>query len=103
MGIKSLPIKLPITEINLFCQRHHICQLSLFGSVLRNDFTPQSDVDVLVKFEREKTPSFFTLVGMEDELSAIIGRAIDLRTPAELSSYFRDRVLTEALIIYDSN
>ena len=103
MNIKSLPIYLPRAEINLFCLRHHIRKLYLFGSVLRNDFTAQSDVDVLVEFEPEKTPSFFTLVEMQDELGKIVGRVIDLRTPHELSSYFRDRVLTEALEIYDSN
>ena len=103
MSIKSLPIELPMAEINAFCLRHYIGKLSLFGSILRNDFTARSDVDVLVEFKQGKTPNFFTLIEMQDELGEIIGRVIDLRTPAELSDYFRDRVLAEALVIYDGN
>lgn len=98
--MKTLPIDLPKTEIHHFCQRHYIQKLSLFGSVLRDDFTPQSDVDVLVEFELGKTPGL-AIVRMQDELSLILGRVVDLRTPADLSRYFRDRVLQEAMVIYD--
>jgi predicted nucleotidyltransferase len=90
-------------EIAEFCQRHHIRKLSLFGSVLRDDFRPESDIDFLVEFEPGKTPGFFKLVGMEIELSKMLnGRKIDLRTPNELSIYFRDRVMAEAVVQYDS-
>ncbi|HBL10148.1 MAG TPA: nucleotidyltransferase [Cyanobacteria bacterium UBA11162] len=101
---KQLPIKIPKEEIEQFCQRHHIRKLSLFGSVLRDDFTPESDIDFLVEFEMGKTPGFFKLARMERELSEMLeGRKIDLRTPEELSIYFRDRVIAEAVVQYDSN
>jgi len=78
-----------------FCLRHHIQRLALFGSVLRDDFTPVSDVDVLVEFESGFVPGlrFFS---MEAELSTILGRKVDLNTPNFLSRYFRDQVLAEA-------
>ena len=78
-----------------FCRRHHVRRLAFFGSVLRDDFTPSSDVDVLVEFEPAHVPglAFFS---MEAELSALLGRKVDLNTPGFLSRYFRDRVLAEA-------
>lgn len=80
-----------------FCRRHHIRKLSLFGSVLRDDFAPGSDVDVLVEFEEGKVPGLFWLAGMEIELSEILdGRKVDLNTPKSLSRYFRQEVLAEA-------
>lgn len=101
---KTLPIEIPKEEIAEFCQRHHIRKLSLFGSVLRDDFRPESDIDFLVEFEPEKTPGFFKLASMEMELSEMLeGRKIDLRTYNELSVYFRDRVMAEAVVQYDSN
>lgn len=101
---KQLCIEIPKGEIAQFCQRHNIRQLSLFGSVLRDDFTPESDVDFLVEFEPGKTPGFFKMASMERELSEMLeGRNIDLRTPNELSIYFRDRVMAEAVVQYDSN
>jgi predicted nucleotidyltransferase len=101
---KQLPIAIPKEEIAQFCQRYHIRKLSLFGSVLRDDFTPESDIDFLVEFESGKTPGYFKLVSMEMELSELLeGRKIDLRTPEELSIYFRDRVIAEAVVQYDSN
>lgn len=78
-----------------FCRRHHIRRLALFGSVLRDDFTPHSDVDVLVEFESGRVPGF-GMVDLEDELSALVGRKVDLHTPGSLSKYFRDRVVREA-------
>ncbi len=77
-------------------------KLSLFGSVLRDDFTKESDVDVLVEFERGKTPDL-AIITMEDELSKMINRQIDLRTPEDLSRYFREEVLAEAMVIYEKN
>jgi predicted nucleotidyltransferase len=101
---KQLCIEILKGEIARFCQRHHIRKLSLFGSVLRDDFTPQSDIDFLVEFEPGKTPGYFKIVSMEMELSELLeGRKIDLRTPNELSVYFRDRVMAEAVVQYDSN
>lgn len=100
MSVTSLPIKIPVKEIKEFCQRHHIRKLSLFGSVLRDDFTIVSDVDVLVEFEKGKTPGL-AIVTMADELTMIIKRDVDLRTPHDLSCYFREQVRSEALIIYE--
>lgn len=82
-----------------FCRRNHITRLSFFGSVLREDFGPDSDVDVLVEFEKEHVPglAFFS---MEAELSQLIGRKVDLNTPQFLSRYFREEVLAEAEVQY---
>ena len=102
MKQNTLPINLSQEEINHFCQSHSIRKLSLFGSVLRDDFTKESDVDVLVEFEPGKTPGL-DIITMEDELSSIINRQIDLRTLADLSRYFREQVLIEAMVIYEQN
>lgn len=84
-----------------FCQRHHIRWMALFGSVLRDDFGPKSDVDVLVEFETGHVPGLFKLYDIEQELSAILGgRKVDLRTPQDLSKYFRDEVLRQAVTQY---
>ena len=93
-------IQLPDDKTADFCRRHHIRKLSLFGSVLREDFTPDSDVDVLVEFEPEATPGLFRFVGMERELSEMVGRKVDLNTPQCLSKYFRDKALAEAEVLY---
>ena len=98
----TLPIDLSLEEIKQFCQRHSIRKLSLFGSVLRDNFTKESDVDILVEFEPGKTPGL-AIITMQDELSTMTNRQVDLRTPADLSRYFRDRVLAEAIVIYDQN
>jgi predicted nucleotidyltransferase len=100
--MKTLPISIPEANIEQFCQHHGIRRLSLFGSVLRDDLTEQSDVDVLVEFLPGKTPGF-AIVTMADELSDLLGRVADLRTPGDLSRYFRDRVLQEALLIYEQD
>lgn len=86
-------------KIAEFCRANHICKLCLFGSVLRDDFTPESDVDVLVEFEPGKTPGF-KFFGLQEELSEMLGRKVDLNTPASLSRYFRDEVMAEALPLY---
>ena len=80
------------------CRSYRVRRLSFFGSVLRRDFGPDSDVDVLVEFDAERVPGFSGLVGMEHELSGIIGRKVDLRTPEELSRYFRDEVVAAAAL-----
>lgn len=86
-------------HLESFCKKHHIQRLSLFGSAVRDDFGPGSDVDVLVEFEQGKAPglAFFSL---QDELTEIIGRPVDLHTPASLSRYIRDDVLREAQVQY---
>lgn len=83
-------------QIAAFCQRNHIRKLSLFGSVLRDDFRPESDVDVLVEYEPEAPVGLFEMARMERELSGILGRKVDLRTPEDLSRYFRQDVLEAA-------
>jgi hypothetical protein len=91
---------MPRQEIARFCERHHIRRLALFGSVLRDDFRPDSDVDVLVQFEPGKSPGW-EFFDMQDELSEILGRKVDLNTPGFLSRYFRDRVVAEAETVYE--
>jgi len=88
-------------EVKRFCRDRGIRRLALFGSVLRDDFRPESDIDVLVEFESGVRVGlrFFE---MERELSDLFGRKVDLNTPGFLSKYFRDRVLREAKTIYDS-
>jgi len=85
-----------------FCRRHHIRKLSLFGSVLRDDFRPESDIDVLVEFEPQARVGMIRLAGLEIELSDLLGRKVDLNTPGFLSRYYRDRVLAEAQVQYDA-
>jgi uncharacterized protein len=80
-----------------FCRRNHIRKLALFGSILRDDFRPESDIDVLVEFEHLPGLKFFAL---ERELSQLMGRKVDLNTPNFLSPYFRGRVLAEAEVQY---
>jgi predicted nucleotidyltransferase len=87
-------------EIAEFCRRNHIRRLSLFGSVLRDDFGADSDVDVLVEFEAGFPIGLIRMAAMENELSEIIGRKADLRTPDDLSRYFRDKVLSSAEVQY---
>ncbi len=82
-----------------YCKRHHIKQLSIFGSALRSDFREDSDIDVLVEFEPGHVPGF-AFFAIQDELSAFFGRKVDLNTPQFLSPYFRDRVMAEAEVEY---
>jgi predicted nucleotidyltransferase len=94
-------IKVRRDKIADFCRRHHIAKLSFFGSVLRDDFRSTSDIDVLVEFEPEHVPGLFSLARMERELSALLGkRKVDLRTPQDLSRYFRDEVVATAEVQY---
>ncbi len=94
-------IDLPQAEIAAFCRRYPIRKLSLFGSVLRADFTPASDVDVLVEFEPDAGIGYFELVQMQNELAQIIGRPIDLLTPGAISRHFRQHVMETAQVIYE--
>ena len=93
-------LTLPLEKIIDFCLRHPIKRLSLFGSALRDDFRPDSDVDILVEFDPSAGIDLFDMADMEIELSSIVGRKVDLRTPADLSRYFRQQVLETAYLLY---
>ena len=94
-------VHVPKQQLEEFCRRHHIRKLSFFGSMLREDFLPESDIDVLLEFEPEHIPGLIRLAGMELELSDLLGgRKVDMNTPQCLSPYFRDKVLKEAEVAY---
>lgn len=94
-------IDIPADKVAEFCKRNRIRRLSLYGSALRDDFRPDSDIDLLAEFQAGAAPSLLDLARMERELSAILdGRKVDLRTPMELSRYFRDEVLSRASVQY---
>ncbi len=99
--MRSRIFKINEKKVGDFCRYHHIRRLSLFGSVLRDDFGPDSDIDVLVEFEKGHVPglSFFA---MEEELGKLFNRKVDLNTPQFLSRYFRERVLAEAQTQYEA-
>jgi hypothetical protein len=97
----ALQVSLPADQITHFCQKHHIRKLMLFGSVLREDFTPDSDIDVLVEFEADAGITYFDLADAKDELSRLLGRDVDIGTLISLSPYIRDRVLASAKVIYE--
>jgi predicted nucleotidyltransferase len=101
LGGVSIQITIPRDEIVAFCRRNRIRRLSLFGSVLRDDFGPDSDVDALVEFEPDARISLFSMAAMEIELTGLIGHKVDLRTPEELSRYFRQRVIETAERLYE--
>ena len=96
-----MQIEVPEQELAAFCRRNHIHRLAFFGSVLRDDFTAESDVDVLVEFDPNHLPglAFFR---MQRELSSMLGRKVDLNTPADLSPYFRQEAINEAEVLYDA-
>ena len=97
---KAVHIQFPKERIAEFCKRHHIRKLSLFGSALRDDFTPDSDLDILVEFDPAHIPGLIRLAGMEIELTSILGRKVDMRTAQDLSRYFRDEVLNSSKVQY---
>ena len=99
--LNQAKIKIPMTEITDFCRRHHIRRLAVFGSVLREDFGTDSDLDVLVEFDPDHIPGL-AFFAMEAELSQILGRKVDLNTPQFLSRYFRNDVQAEAVVLYES-
>ena len=94
-------IAIPKDEIAAFCRRHHVRRLSLFGSVLRDDFRTGSDIDVLVEFEPGKVPGL-AFFAMEAELGEMLERKVELSTPAFLSRYIRSDVMAEAQVQYDA-
>jgi predicted nucleotidyltransferase len=96
----SARIQVDQKQIAEFCQRHHVRKLAFFGSVLRDDFRPDSDVDVLIEFEENREPGLFRLGQMTRELSDVLGHRVDLRTPEDLSQRFRDDVIASAEVEY---
>ena len=96
---QQIKINIPQKQIDEFCQRHHISKLALFGSVLRNDFNAESDIDILVEFEPDQIPglAFFE---MEAELTQTLGRKVDLNTPGFLNPKIREIVQQEAVVQY---
>lgn len=97
-----MKLKVPKNKIADFCRRNKIKRFSLFGSVLREDFGPNSDIDVLVEFEPGARVGFFELFDMERELSDLFGgRQVDINTPNSVSRYFRDEILKEARTQYN--
>jgi uncharacterized protein len=93
-------LHIPANAIQSFCQRHHIRKLSLFGSAVSNSFRLDSDVDILVEFETDHIPGLIRLSEMELELSELLSRKADLRTPEDLSRYFREEVMRKAEVQY---
>jgi len=98
----SLEEKMPKDKLAEFCRRNHIRRLSLFGSAVSGELRPDSDIDLLVEFEEGKTPGLFSIVRMEMELTETLGRKVDLRTPNDLSRYFRDEVIRTAKLEYQA-
>ncbi len=92
-------LALPRNKIAAFCDQHSIRKLSLFGSILTARFHADSDIDILVEFEAGSVPGYFDLAGIELELSDMLGRKADVRTPQELNRYFRDTVLAAAVSV----
>ena len=100
--VYSLEHKMPRDKLVEFCSKNRIRKLSLFGSALHGQLGPDSDIDLLVEFEEGHTPGLFSIVRMETELTEVLGRKVDLRTPEDLSRYFRDEVVRNARLEYQS-
>lgn len=101
-NLKQPGVEMPHGKLVGFCRRHRIRKLSLFGSVLRDDFGPDSDIDVLVEFEPGARTGL-RFFAMQEELSSILGRRVDLNTAGFLGKQFRDEVLAEAQVQYDAS
>lgn len=98
--LTALPIDLPLDQIEAFCKKHQIRKLALFGSILREDFKPDSDIDVLVEFEPEAKIGY-EFIDIQDQLTELFGREVDLNTAGFLSRHFRQKVLDSALVVYE--
>jgi uncharacterized protein len=96
----DLPIEVDKDEIAAFCRKHHLTKFAFFGSVLTDDFGPDSDIDVLFEYDQHYALTLFEVARMERELSEILGWKVDMRTPEDLSRYFRDEVLRNAVVQY---
>jgi uncharacterized protein len=93
-------VDLPEAGIAEICRRHHVRELSLFGSVARGQMRPDSDIDMLVDYDPRARPSLLDLIAMKNELSDLLGRPVDLGVKPALKPRFRDRILAEAQVIY---
>ena len=91
---------IPIEKLEEFCERNHIKKLAVFGSAIKGTLHADSDIDILVEFEEDHIPGLITFCGMQNELSDMIGREVDLRTPQDLSRYFRHEVEKTAEVQY---
>ena len=100
--VYSLKQKIPKDKLMKFCKRNRIRKLSVFGSAIRGQLGQDSDIDLLVEFEEDHTPGLFSIVKMEMELAKMLGRKVDLRTAEDLSQYFRDEVIRNAKVQYQS-
>jgi len=98
----SLEQKIPKGKLVEFCKRNYIRKLSIFGSAVFGRLEPDSDIDLLVEFEQDHTPGLFSIVKMEMELTEMLDRKVDMRTPEDLSQYFRDEVVRNAEIQYQA-
>ena len=94
-------VSIPKARLASFCQVRGIRRLAVFGSALRSDFGPEGDMGLLVEFEPGRTPGLLGMAGMELDLSRMFGRKVDLRTPGDLSRYFRQQVIDEAQVQYE--
>jgi len=92
---------IPKAELERFCRKNHITRMSLFGSALRDELKPGSDIDILVEFDKNHMPGLFDISRMEIELTEAIGYKVDLRTPEDLSKYFREEVVKSAELHYE--
>ena len=92
---------IPKAQLETFCRKNHITKMSLFGSALRDELSPGSDIDILVEFDKDHIPGLLDISRMEIELSGAIGRKVDLRTAEDLSRYFRDEVVKNAEVHYE--
>ena len=91
---------IPRAELETFCQRNHITRMSLFGSALRDELKPDSDIDILVEFEKGKAPGLMGFCHIQNLLTDLIGRKVELHTPNDISRFFRDDVVKNAVIQY---
>ncbi len=98
----AITLDLPLEEIREYCATQPIRRLSVFGSALRNDLTPESDIDLLVEYRPNATVTLLTLAGHELDLGELLGRKVDLRMQGELHDSFRQQVLDSARLIYET-
>jgi hypothetical protein len=98
--VASIQIEIPTDKISALCQRHHIRELAFFGSVLRPDFSPDSDIDVLVEFEPDAGVGYLKFFEIQDELEDILGRKVDLGTPGGIKPHIKDEIISKRVIIY---
>jgi hypothetical protein len=96
----KIQIDIPREKLAEFCKHNHIRKLSIFGSALRENLGPDSDIDLLVEFDPDNIPGLIRLAGMENELSEILGRKVDIRTAQDLSRYFRQDVIKSSEVQY---